>query len=146
MTYQLVDGHLPLSLRGIFKPWAIEVGHSKILIRGFLGGEEGGVPRVFDVVFQDVSRISLADQYLGLSVSDAGPDVLRTEEQRAGRRWRESKLFRVSEDNPLDYIVAGCIFWAEVFILATESSPLMQESPSPDAIKGGKVFRVRADR
>jgi hypothetical protein len=146
VTYQLVDGHLPLKLRGTFKPWAIEVGHSKILLRGFLGGEEDDVPRVFDVLFQDVSRISLADQYLGLSVSDAGPDVLRTEEQRAGRRWRESRLFRVSENYPLDYVVAGYVFWAEVFILATESSPLMQESPSPGAIKGGKVFQVRADR
>ncbi|MCC9706243.1 hypothetical protein E4N62_13750 [Streptomyces sp. MNU76] len=146
MTYRLVDGQLPLNLRGAFKPWAVAVGHSKFLLRGFSGGEEGDVPRIFDVLFQDVSRISLADQYSGLSVSDAGPDALRSEEQRIGRRWRESKLFRVSEDDPLDYVVAGYVFWAEVRILPTDPSPLMQESPAPDAIEGGTVFRVRADR
>lgn len=146
MTYQLVEGDLPLRLSGIFKPWAIEVGHSKVLLRGFSGGEGGEKPRVFDVLFQDVSRISLADCYSGISVSDAGSGVLQAEERKVGRRWRESKLFRLSEDHPLDYIVAGYIFWAEVSIFATERSPLMQEAPKPGAIKGGKVFRVRADR
>ncbi|MEI5523226.1 hypothetical protein WB401_00440 [Streptomyces brasiliscabiei] len=146
MTYRLVEGQLPLNLPGIFKPWTIEVGHSKILLRGFSGGEEGDAPRIFDVLFQDVSRISLADRYSGLLVSDAGPDALRAEERRVGRRWRESGLFRVCQDDPLDYVVAGHVFWAEVSVLATDPSPLMQESPAADAIRGGTVFRVRADR
>ncbi|MEU6019363.1 ATP-binding protein [Streptomyces sp. NPDC047515] len=89
VTYQLVEGNLPLTLQGTFKPWAIGVGHSKILLRGLSGGEEGDAPRVFDVLFQDVSRISLADRYAGLSLSDAGPEALRTEERRAGRSWGE---------------------------------------------------------
>ncbi|QDY76490.1 hypothetical protein [Streptomyces qinzhouensis] len=146
MTYQLTDGNLPLHLPGTFKPWAVQVGHSKILLRGFLGGGDGSTPRVFDVLFQDVSRISLADQYRGLDVTDAGTDSLRAEEQRVGRVWRESKLFRVSAENPHDYVVAGYLFWAEVSVFATETSPLMQESPKPGAIKDNQVFRVRWDR
>lgn len=146
VTYQLVEGNLPLTLQGTFKPWAIGVGHSKILLRGLSGGEEGDAPRVFDVLFQDVSRISLADRYAGLSLSDAGPEALRAEEWRAGRSWGESALFRVSEDHPYDYVVAGHVFWAEVFVPATDPSPLMQEFPIPGSIKDDQVFRVRADR
>lgn len=146
MTYQVVDGRLPLNLPGIFRPWAIGVGHSKILLRGILGGAEGETPRVFDVLFQDVSRVSLADRYSGLSVSDAGSGVLRAEAQRAGRDWEDSRLFRVSEDHPYDYVVAGYVFWAEVFVPVTEPSPLMQEFPIPGSIKEDRVFRVSADR
>lgn len=131
MTYQLVDEQLPLRLAGIFRPWAIGVGHSKLLLRGLLGGEEDGSPRVFDVLFQDVSRISLADRYSGLLLSDGGPDALRMEEHRAGRKWRDSRLFRVSETHPHDHVVAGYVFWAEVLVPAAEPSPLMQEAPRP---------------
>lgn len=144
MTYKLVKGSFPLNMPGNFKPWAIGVGHSKVLVRGFFGGQDGGVPRTFDILFQDVSRISLADHYSGISMSDAGPNVLKIEEQRVGQRWRESMLLRVSESHPHDYVVAGYVFWAEVFVTAVEQSPLMQESPNPGAIKDGKVFRVQA--
>jgi len=142
MTFELVRGELPLKLRGLFKPWAIDVGHGKVLLRGFLGGEDGEFPRTFDVLFQDVSRISLADQYRDLCVSVADPETTRAEEQRTGGKWRDSKLFLLSEGSTYDYVVAGYLFWAEVSVFAGERSPLMEESPAPESIKENKVFRV----
>ncbi|MEV7284227.1 hypothetical protein AB0O01_06610 [Streptomyces sp. NPDC093252] len=146
MAYQLVTGDLPLELEGDFRPWAIAVGHSQVLLRGFLGGDDGENPRVFDVLFQDVSRISLADRYSGLVISGAGPEALRSEERRVGGQWLEAKLFRISAQHPEDYVIAGYVFWAEVFISAVEPSPLMQESPNLEEIKDGIVFRARWDR
>ncbi|MGW0468618.1 hypothetical protein ACWDX6_25695 [Streptomyces sp. NPDC003027] len=142
MTYELVGGDLPLRLPGTFKPWAIEVGHSKVLLRGLLGGEDGGRPRMFDVLFQDVSRISLSDRYTDLAVHTADPETMRAEERRVGGRWRGSHLFLLSETNPCDYVVAGYLFWAEVNVFPGERSPLLEESPQPGSIVGNRVFRV----
>jgi hypothetical protein len=146
VPYHLVTtDRLPERLEGTFSPWAVAKGHSKILLRGFLGGDDGRPPRVFDVLFQDVSRIALADRYDGLSLSDAGPAALRAEELRTGRSWPQSRLFRVSARDPFDFVVAGYVFWAEVLVHANDPSPLMRESPPPGAVKDGRVFRLRAD-
>ncbi|QFG20814.1 hypothetical protein [Actinomadura sp. WMMB 499] len=142
MTFDVVRGSLPLELRGIFRPWALEVGHSKVLLRGFLGAEDGGAPRVFDVLFQDVSRISLADQYSGLRVSAASAETMHAEERRTGSKWRDSTLYHVAKDIPCDYVVAGYLFWAEVRVGARERSPLLDEDPDPGSVVGGRLHRI----
>jgi hypothetical protein len=40
MIAEIERGVLPLRLRGRFKPWSIDVGHSKILLRGILEDSE----------------------------------------------------------------------------------------------------------
>ncbi|QXE34108.1 hypothetical protein KQY30_07195 [Streptomyces sp. GMY02] len=142
MTLELVRGSLPLVLPGKFKPWSIEPGHSKFLMRGFLGEEESEEPsRIFDVLFQDVSRISLADRYSDLWVSLASPERVKILEQRAGRKWPGSRVFLLTEEDECDYIVAGFLFWAEVTIHARNRSPLLEESPDPRSVKG-RIFRA----
>jgi hypothetical protein len=141
MTYELVGGDLPLRLPGTFKPWAIEVGHSKVLLRGLLGGDDGDRPKMFDVLFQDVSRLALSDRYTDLGVHIADPETTRAEERRVGGRWRGSHLFRLSEAAPYDYVVAGYLFWAEVNVYPGDRSPLLEESPQPGSIVGNRVYR-----
>jgi hypothetical protein len=142
MTIEVERGELPLLLKGRFKPWSIGVGHSKVLLRGFLGDLEGEEPlRIFDVLFQDVSRISIADRYEDLHVTIAGKDEVSLEEHRVGAEWHGAKMFVLSGENDCDYIVAGVLYWAEVAVHWNDPSPLMQEAPAPGSIRG-KVFKM----
>lgn len=142
MTINIERGSLPLVLSGRFKPWSIESGHSKVLLRGFLMDFEGeDPPRIFDVLFQDVSRISIADRYEGLSVVIAEEDEMRLEERRVGGDWRDSKMFLLKGEGGRDYIVAGFLFWAEVAVRMNEQSPLMTEAPASGSIIG-KVSKM----
>ncbi|MFD8970796.1 hypothetical protein ACFV0C_38490 [Streptomyces sp. NPDC059568] len=142
MTFDLARGSLPLALSGKFKPWGIEPGHSKILLRGFRGDEEGDEPlRIFDVLFQDVSRISLADQYSDLSVSVASAERVRLLEERVGRKWPGSRVFLLTEEGECNYVVAGFLFWAEVAVHARDRSPLLEDVPDPRSVKG-EIFRA----
>jgi hypothetical protein len=142
MTIEIERGSLPLVLQGRFKPWSVDAGHSKILLRGFLADfESEDPPRVFDVLFQDVSRISIADRYTGLHVAIAEDAEMRLEERRVGGDWRDSKMFLLGSGSGCDYIVSGFLFWAEVAVRANAPSPLMEEFPTPGSIRG-KVFKV----
>lgn len=139
---EIVRGSLPLTMHGRFKPWSIDSGHSKVLLRGFLVNSDiGDPPRVFDVLFQDVSRISIGDLYLDLCVTIAEEDVKVVEESRLGVEWPGLKMFLLRDGVDLDYIVAGFIFWAEVTVRANVISPLMAESLIPGAVEGN-IFRA----
>ncbi len=130
-------GRLPLVLPGQFKPWAIEVGHSKVLLRGFDGDPEGEErPRVFDVLFQDVSRISLSVFYSGLRLTVADPEVTRSEERRVGADWGKMRMFLLDPARDSDYVVAGFVFWAEVLVGGGSPSPLLTEEPTEGSIRG----------
>ncbi|WP_156093835.1 hypothetical protein [Lentzea aerocolonigenes] len=142
MTVEVVRGSLPSALKGRFKPWSIDAGHSKVLLRGFLADfESEDLPRIFDVLFQDVSRISIADRYEGLHLAVAEKSVMSLEESRVGADWSGSKMFILSRLGDCDYIVAGFLFWAEVAVRANSPSPLFEESPAPGSIVG-KIFKV----
>jgi hypothetical protein len=142
MTIEIAQGSLPLVLEGRFKPWSIDAGHSKILLRGFLGDYESEEPpRIFDVLFQDVFRIAIADRYEGLEVTVADADAMRSEELRVGGNWRGSKMHLLGGQGSSDYIVAGFLFWAEVAVRAIDPSPLMEELPALGSVKG-KVYRA----
>jgi hypothetical protein len=81
----LEEGTLPLILEGRFKPWVIDAGHSKLLIRGFLGEVESDEPpRMVGILFQDVSRFSLSDRYSELHPAVANSAEMQTEEARVG--------------------------------------------------------------
>ncbi|MFE9426077.1 hypothetical protein ACFYNO_24305 [Kitasatospora sp. NPDC006697] len=142
MSIDIGPGALPLALGGTFQPWSIEAGHSKLLLRGFLGDPESeDPPRVFDVLFQDVSRISIGDYYDGLNITVATAEELAREEQRVGGNWRDSRLFRLSDRSICDYVVAGFLFWAEVGVRANDPSPLLLEAPAVGSIKG-RLYRL----
>ncbi|MER7206484.1 hypothetical protein [Streptosporangium sp. NPDC000239] len=131
------NGRLPLVLPGRFKPWAIEVGHGKVLLRGFDGDPEGEErPRVFDVLFQDVSRISLPALHSGLRLTVADPEVTRSEERRVGENWGKARMFLLDPDRNSDYVVAGFVFWAEVLVGGGSPSPLLAEEPAEGSIRG----------
>ncbi|MGW6935387.1 hypothetical protein ACWGE0_35370 [Lentzea sp. NPDC054927] len=142
MTIEVKRGSLPLVLKGRFKPWSVDAGHSKILLRGLLADfESEDPPRIFDVLFQDVSRIAIADRYEGLRVSLAENDEMRLEERRVKGEWSGSKMFLLNGEHGCDYIVAGYLFWAEVAVHAGAPSPLMEEFPAPGSIVG-KAFKA----
>ena len=66
------SGALPLTLRGRFQPWAVEETRSVVQFRGFLGDPEAvELPRIFDVVFRGVARISTAKRLDGLRLTIA---------------------------------------------------------------------------
>ena len=142
MAFPQVSGELPLRLPGRFHPWSIEFGHSKFLLRGFLGDPEGDEPlRVFDVLFQDVSRISVSDRYVDLRVSVASPVIKAAEEARVGAAWEDSRMFLLGAGQPSDYVIAGYLFWAEVAISGGDPSPLLLQHPAQDSVVGA-LFRA----
>ncbi|MGW7304649.1 hypothetical protein ACWGI1_03620 [Streptomyces sp. NPDC054835] len=142
MSIGIERGSVPLVLRGRFKPWSIDTGHSKVLLRGFLGEYESeDPPRIFDVLFQNVSRISVGVLYNDLHVTVAENGETRLEERRVGGKWHDAKMFLLNAESGCDYIVAGVLFWAEVTVSAIDPSPLMEDSPAPGSIRG-KVFRI----
>ncbi|MFI1920124.1 hypothetical protein [Nocardia sp. NPDC020380] len=142
MTFEFERRSLPIVLRGRFRPWSIDVGHSKFLLRGFLRNRESeDLPRTFDVLFQDVSRIQVADHYDGLRVTIAEPDAMNAEARRVGGEWRDAHMFHLNSENDCDYIVAGFVFWAEVSVHASAPSPLIDETQASDSVIG-KVFRL----
>jgi hypothetical protein len=137
MNIEVERGALPLCLRGGYKPWSIDVGHGEILLRGILeDSEDNDVPRLFDVLFQDVSRISIADHYSDLRIAIAENDEMKAEERRVGGNWRTSRMFLLGDGRGCDYIIAGFLFWAEVAVRANAPSPLMEESPTKGSIVG----------
>lgn len=141
MTFPQKSGELPLVLPGRFHPWSIEFGHSKFLLRGFLGDPEGDEPlRVFDVLFQDVSRISVSDRYIDLRVSVASPTVRAAEEARVGAAWGGSRMFLVGGMGNSDYVVAGYLFWAEVAVGGGEPSPLLLQHSDRDSVIGALFY------
>ena len=142
MAFRQESGELPLNLPGRFHPWSIEFGHSKFLLRGFLGDPEGDEPlRVFDVLFQDVSRISVSDRYVDLQVSVASPAVKAAEEARVGASWEGSRMFLIGPGQTSDYVIAGSLFWAEVAVSGGHPSPLLSQHPVPASVVGA-LFRI----
>ncbi|WP_033340971.1 hypothetical protein [Catenuloplanes japonicus] len=117
---------LPVTLPGHVRPWAIETGHSQLLLRAVVGDPEEYPRRVIDVLFKDVSRISLSDGYDGLLIRQAPDEVRRREEERLSRRWRsEQVMFLIARDNDTDYVVAGVVYWADAGVQPGAESPLM---------------------
>lgn len=130
---RIARGVLPLAVEGTFKPWAIEIGHSKLLLRGLIGDPEDTEPlRVFDVLFQDVSRICLADRYSDIDLRMATEGERDSEVQRIDANWRRSNMYLVKRGAATDYVVAGRVFWAEVAIHPGVSSPLLAEVVAAD--------------
>ncbi|MER7888506.1 hypothetical protein ABTX15_01640 [Micromonospora sp. NPDC094482] len=138
---KVVPGSLPLSVSGRFKPWAISVGHSKLLMRGLTGDPEGDQPpRVFDLLFQDVSRICLSDAYPELHLRAAPEARLIAEAERLGVRWPEATMYLVDRTRDTDYVVAGRVYWAEVAVPPGAGSPLLSEDPDGLEIPGVLYF------
>ncbi|OKI52194.1 hypothetical protein A6A27_33000 [Micromonospora sp. CB01531] len=135
VRWKVISGSLPLSVTGRFKPWAISVGHRKLLLRGLGGDPEGDEPlRVFDLLFQDVSRICLSDAYSELHLR-AAPEARRTAEaKRLGVRWPSATMYLVDRTRDTDYVVAGRVYWAEVTVPPGASSPLLSEDPDDQEI------------
>lgn len=131
---------MPLTLQGVAKPWGIAIGHSKLLIRVAVGDPEKDERlRVVDVVFQDVSRMSLSDKYRALHVRPASQDVRLAEMARLGVAWNDP-MWLVAEGNSFDYVVAGRIYWAEVAVSPGSPSPLLNEAPLADRVVGDCYF------
>jgi len=138
VTVPTERGSLPLTLPGRFTPYAIQVGHGKFLLRGFQDDGDDNLAedqRIFDVLFQDVSRISVADWYTGLTLTVADPDLRRSEERRVGADWGSSRMFLVGPAGT-DYVVAGHLYWAQVLVHGGAPSPLLDENLTQDAVAG----------
>lgn len=132
-----------MELLGRFKPWSIDVGHSKFLLRGIHGDPESeDAPRVFDILFQDVYRISVPDVIVGVRIAEASFDLRESEEAETCGNWRRSRMFLLGGNSNRDYVVAGSLLWAEVSVHPGEVSPLLSESPRADSILG-EVVRIR---
>ncbi|MGI5171742.1 hypothetical protein ACQEU3_46095 [Spirillospora sp. CA-253888] len=137
MKPPLSTGSLPLVLAGRFKPWAIEVGHSKLLIRGFKGDPEGEeAPEVTDVLFQDVSYFSLAALFSDLELRVADPEVKREEERRVGATWRHERMFLLGPAVDSGFVIAGYVFWARIMSGGGSPSPLLAEEIGPGDVQG----------
>lgn len=121
-----VRGTLPLHMEGRFRPWAIETGHSELLLRGLIGDPEDlEPPRVFDVLFKDVYRICLADRYDGIAIRVASNSEKASEERRVGACWQYSTMYLIKCGMATDYVVAGRVYWAEIGGYPGDSSPFL---------------------
>ncbi|MDG4804939.1 hypothetical protein [Micromonospora sp. WMMD980] len=137
----ITRGSLPFSMPGLVRPWAISVGHSKLLVRVLVGDPEGDEPlKVVDVLFQDVLRICLSDQSAALELKPAPEPVKAAEMERLGANWDESPMWLISPDKHTEYVVAGRVYWAEVAIHPGMSSSLLEETPDMRSFVGDRYF------
>ncbi|MBW8482279.1 hypothetical protein [Actinomadura parmotrematis] len=141
MSIPVVRGTLPLVLAGEFKPWAIAVTHSKLLIRGFIGDPEvAEALEVIDILFQDVSHFSLSSSYSSLNLRLAGLEAMGHEEQRIGAAWNQERMFLLGSTVGAGYVVAGFLFWAHISGGGGAPSPLLAEEIGPTEIRGN-IYR-----
>ncbi|MEU4473409.1 hypothetical protein [Micromonospora sp. NPDC023888] len=135
---RIVHGDLPLRIDGVVKPWSMDVGHSRLHLRGLIGDQEGDDElRVLDLVFHDVSRICVPDVCRRFALRLASAEQKAAEEERLGTRWPYGTMFLLDRDRTTDYVVAGRVYWAEVGVSPADPSPLLREhgdTAAPDEI------------
>ncbi|MFI9816524.1 hypothetical protein [Saccharothrix variisporea] len=108
---ELVD--LPVSFDRPLRLFAHIIGHSQILLRG-KQDIEAGLPTTVEILFKDVTTLSLRDHYQALTVRFASPT--EEEQLRAAdpRPWYDRRAFILEpESGGNGHVVAGAVYWAE---------------------------------
>jgi hypothetical protein len=135
---ELVD--LPVSFERPVRLFTYILGHSQVLFRGEQD-IENGVPTTIEILFTDVSELSVRDGYRCLTVRLPSPAEDERLRVACGRPWQERRAFILESESGGDgHVVAGGMYWAEISSPASYSSFLIPnydlprlrpEQPSP---------------
>lgn len=124
----LVD--LPVTFARPLRLFTYIIGHSQLLLRGQQDREQGH-STTLEVLFKDVSALSVRDHYPSLIVRAASGEE---EEELRGAvpgPWYDARAFVLGERLLGGFVVAGAVFWGESSAPETYGSFLVPEYDLP---------------
>jgi hypothetical protein len=124
----LVD--LPVTFARPLRLFTYIVGHSQLLLRGQQDSERGH-STTLEVLFKDVSALSVRDYYPALIIREASSEE---EEELHGALpgpWYDARSFVLGERLLGGFVVAGTVCWGESSASETYSSFLVPEYGLP---------------
>ncbi|MFD3308142.1 hypothetical protein [Streptomyces sp. NPDC058656] len=124
----LVD--LPVAFARPVRLFTYIIGHSQLLLRGQQDSERGH-STTLEVLFKDVSALSVRDHYPSLTIRAASGDE---EEELRGAvpgPWYDARAFVLGERLLGGFVVAGTVLWGESSAPETYSSFLVPEYDLP---------------
>lgn len=124
----LVD--LPVTFARPLRLFTYIIGHSQLLLRGEQNHEQGRTTTL-EVVFKDVSALSVLDHYPSLTIrlaSGAEEEELR---EAVPGPWYDAQAFVLGERLLGGFVVASTVFWGESSAPETYSSFLVPEYTLP---------------
>ncbi|MEE4493215.1 hypothetical protein [Streptomyces sp. BE230] len=130
MTRQISLVELPVTFARPLRLFTYIIGHSQLLLRGQQDTEQGH-STTLEVLFKNVSALSVRDHYPSLTIREASGEE---EEELRGAvpgPWYDARAFVLGEKLLGGFVVAGNVYWGESSAPETYSSFLVPEYDLP---------------
>ncbi|MFD3524942.1 hypothetical protein [Streptomyces sp. NPDC058653] len=125
----LVD--LPVTFARPLRLFTYIIGHSQLLLRGEQNHERG-LTTTLEVVFKNVSALSVRDHYPSLTIRLASGEEEEELREAVPGPWYDARAFVLGERLLGGFVVAGNAFWGESSAPETYSSFLIPEYTLPE--------------
>ncbi|MEV8343142.1 hypothetical protein [Streptomyces niveus] len=106
------------------------IGHSQLLLRGEQNHERGRTTTL-EMVFKDVSALSVRDHYDSLTIREASGEEEAELREAVPGPWYDARAFVLGERLLGGFVVAGTVYWGESSAPETYSSFLVPEYTLP---------------
>jgi hypothetical protein len=124
----LVD--LPVTFPRPLRLFTYIIGHSQLLLRGEQSHERDRTTTL-EVVFKNVSALSVRDHYSSLTIREASGEEEEELHEAVPGPWYDARAFVLGERPLGGFVVAGTVFWGESSSPETYSSFLIPEYTLP---------------
>ncbi|MEV6953263.1 hypothetical protein [Streptomyces sp. NPDC051183] len=122
--------HLPMDFGRPVELFAYIIGHSQLLLRGRQDDEQG-LSTTLEVLFKDVSALSVRAYYPSLTLRDASGEEEAELREAVPDPWCDARAFVLGERLLGGFVVAGAVYWGESSAPETYSSFLVPEYELP---------------
>ncbi|MGW5850406.1 hypothetical protein ACWFQ8_21075 [Streptomyces sp. NPDC055254] len=106
------------------------IGHSQLLLRGNQDDEQG-LSTTLEVLFKNVSALSVREHYPSLTIRDASCEEEAELREAVTGPWYDARAFVLGERLLGGFVVAGAVCWGESSAPETYSSFLVPEYELP---------------
>ncbi|MFE3555144.1 hypothetical protein ACFXKW_09810 [Streptomyces sp. NPDC059193] len=106
------------------------IGHSQLLLRGSQDDEQG-LTTTLEVLFKNVSALSVRECYPSLTIRDASGEEEAELREAVPGPWYDARAFVLGERLLGGFVVAGAVCWGESSAPETYSSFLVPEYALP---------------
>ncbi|WP_327291096.1 hypothetical protein [Streptomyces sp. NBC_01198] len=106
------------------------IGHSQLLLRGQQDSERGH-STTLEVLFKDVSALSVRDRYPSLIIRAASSQEEDELREAVPGAWYDARAFVLGEGLLGGFVVAGTVFWGESSAPETYGSFLVPDYSLP---------------
>lgn len=130
MTRQVHLTHLPVNFARPVRLVTYIIGHSQLLLRGHQDDEQG-LSTTLEVLFKNVSALSVRAHYPSLTIRDASSEEEAELREAVPGSWHDPRPFVLGERLLGGLVVAGAVCWGESSARETYSSFLVPEYELP---------------